>query len=113
MSEVAAEPRWHRRLAPLLLFVALAAASISPIWSNDYFWHLAAGRWIVEHRSLPETDALAVASDRGRWVNGEWLFQVGVYALYRAAGHDGVTLTRAVGVAAVFTLLFVLSRRQI
>jgi hypothetical protein len=88
-------------------FVVLAAASYAPIWSSDYFWHLSAGRWIVEHGALPSTDPLTVASSREPWVNGEWLFEVALFGLHRVAGHAGVAVVRAVAIAALFTFLYV------
>lgn len=103
-------PPW---LAPLLLFILLTVASLSPIWSNDYFWHLAAGRWISEHRALPDEDPLAVASSKEHWINGEWLFQVAAYGAYRLIGHDGIAVARGLVVAALFTFLYVRSAREL
>ncbi|HEX3582790.1 MAG TPA: hypothetical protein VH087_13570, partial [Thermoanaerobaculia bacterium] len=62
---------------PAIVFAILAAGSLAPIWSYDYFWHSAAGSWIIAHRSLPASDPLAVASSHERWIDGEWLFEVG------------------------------------
>jgi hypothetical protein len=82
----------------VLLFVVFAIAALVPLRSYDLFWHLATGRWIVEHRALPASDPFAVASDRMPWINGEWLFDVGVYAMPFGA----LTILRALFVAALF-----------
>jgi len=95
-----------RRFLPLALFVVIALAAIGPIRNYDFFWHLATGRWIVEHRALPLTDPFAVASDRGAWVNGEWLFEVVLHGFERVLGVAGLSWLRALFIAALFTLVF-------
>lgn len=86
------------RLVLFALFVAFALVAIGPVRNYDFFWHLATGRWIVEHRALPLTDPFAVASDRHEWINGEWLFQVLAYRV----GVEGGSVARAVLAAAIF-----------
>ncbi|MGZ4777887.1 MAG: hypothetical protein ACXV5L_01725 [Thermoanaerobaculia bacterium] len=88
-------------------FAAITVASIAPIRSNDYFWHLATGRWIWEHRALPATDPFGVASSREPWINTEWLFDAGVYPVYRLGGHAAVSWTLALATAALFCAMFV------
>jgi hypothetical protein len=105
----AAAPRW----VTSLVFVALAIASVAPIRSYDYFWHLAAGRWIVEHHALPLIDPFGVASARVPWIDGEWLFQIIVYGLGRVAGHSGVSIALAIGTAAAFATMFSIVSREI
>lgn len=94
------------------LFLALTVASLAPIRSYDYFWHLATGRWIADHRELPTADPFTVGSDRGEWHNGEWLFQVALYPIFRAGGHEGVVIARSLIIAAIFTLGFLFARRH-
>lgn len=82
----------------VLLFVVFAIVALVPLRSYDLFWHLATGRWIVEHRALPASDPFAVASDRVPWINGEWLFDIAVYAIPFAA----LGILRALFAAALF-----------
>jgi len=93
-------------------FVGLTAAAIAPIRSNDYFWHLATGRWIVEHRAVPLTDPFGVASSREPWINDEWLFDVGVYPVFSIGGHAGVAWALAIATAALFCAMLVLLQRR-
>jgi len=86
----------------ILLFVVLALAALVPLRNYDLFWHLATGRWIVEHHALPADDPFAVASDRGAWINDEWLFDVIAYPLEKAIGFGGLTILRALFFAALF-----------
>lgn len=96
------------RFLPALLFLFFTLAAVAPIRSYDLFWHLATGRWIVEHRALPLTDPFAVASDREAWVNGSWLAQLFAYGLHETVGLKGLSIVRGVGAA----LLFVFAARR-
>src|SRR5688572_18846523 len=102
-----------KRFAPIALFVALVLASFGPIRNYDFFWHLATGRWIVDHHALPLTDPFAVASDRHAWINGEWLFDVVAYLTHGIVGLAGMSAVRALLAAAIFTLIFFKSKRDV
>jgi len=94
-----------------VLFVLIAAAAAIPIRSYDYFWHLATGRWIVEHRALPAVDPLAVASAKTPWINGEWLYEVVLYATHWS--DAATSLLNALLVAAIFTAAYLAASRLI
>ncbi len=99
-------------LLSLALLVVLIPAALLPIASYDFFWHLATGRWITEHHALPLTDPFATASDRaplGLWINGEWLFQVALYALRSTFWIDRI---RALCVAALFAFGFFVASKK-
>jgi hypothetical protein len=102
-----------KRFAPIALFVAFALAALGPIRNYDFFWHLATGRWIVEHRALPLTDPFAIASDRHEWINGEWLFEVVAYGAHEIVGLLGMSVVRGLLAASIFTILFFKSRRDL
>src|SRR5687768_1196471 len=102
----------RRNFISLLLFVILALAAIAPIRSYDLFWHLATGRWIVEHRALPLTDPFTVGSDRVPWINGSWLAQVVAYALHGLVGLAGLSIVRGFGAALLFTLIYLFALRD-
>jgi hypothetical protein len=90
----------------LLAFFALAAvAPLRALRDYDYFWHLAAGGWMHEHRVWPRTDPFGAGSDAGPWIDGEWLFQALLYPVHVAAGVNGIVVARALFIGAVFALL--------
>lgn len=101
-----------RRFLPLALFAALTAAAFGAIRSYDLFWQLATGRWIVEHRALPHADPFAVASDKGEWIDGEWLYEIALYGAHSLVGLEGLSWLRGLLAAAIFTLAFVATRRE-
>jgi hypothetical protein len=89
---------------PYSVVLLLAAAALAPMRSYDSFWHLATGRWILEHHALPLTDPFAVASDRVPWINGEWLFQVVARCIEWLGGLTAVWIARALLVGTIFTI---------
>jgi len=103
--------RWRSVLAGAL-FVIVAVGALLPIRSYDFFWHLATGRWIAEHRALPLLDPFAIASDRVPWIDGEWLFQLVLALVQRVAGFTGLSIVHALFLAVTFTVIFLAAVRE-
>ncbi len=74
------------------------------VWDIDFWWHIAAGRNILESGTIPSTDPFGVydaASVKGQTVlKSSWLGQVLLYSVFRWFDLDGIILFRA----AVLTL---------
>lgn len=101
-----------RRLLPFALFAAFTLAAFGAIRSYDFFWQLATGRWIVEHRALPLTDPFTLASDKIEWIDGEWLYEIALYGAHSLVGLKGLSWLRGLLAAAIFTIAFIASRRD-
>jgi hypothetical protein len=101
-----------KRIAAAGFFVLAAIAAVAPIRSYDYFWHLTTGRWIVDHHSIPRFDPLTVASAHVPWINGEWLYEIVLYALHGIGGDVGISIISALLAAAIFTIGFVVAARD-
>jgi hypothetical protein len=67
---------------------------VQRIFDPDVFWHIRAGQWIWQTRSIPTVDPFSYTS-RGPWTYCEVLADVGVYTLHVAAGWPGVVLGTA------------------
>ncbi|MEM6794251.1 MAG: hypothetical protein AAF725_09725 [Acidobacteriota bacterium] len=78
--------------APLAL-LAIAASAFS-VRSTDVFWHLASGRWILEHGSIPKHDPFRFTSAGREWVDHEWLFQIVLYLAEAAGGLPALIALR-------------------
>jgi hypothetical protein len=96
-------------LLPLLALAAVAATF--KIRSYDVFWHLAAGHWILDHRRLPNPDPLRFTAEGHRWVDHEWLFQVGLASLERLGGLAALSAFRILAVVGLATVLWIACRR--
>ncbi|HEV8654714.1 MAG TPA: hypothetical protein VGR85_04295, partial [Candidatus Limnocylindria bacterium] len=76
-----------RSLAPL--FVALAAFALAlatPPGDPDTYWHLASGKWMVDHGTLLRADVFSSTVNGQPYSVGEWLGQIVLYVAYLAGG---------------------------
>lgn len=90
-----------------LAAVIIAITFYSGIWDPDFFWHLATGRWIVEHRAIPSIDPFGVyadlQTDRSLLIlRGYWLCQTIYYLIYNSFGYNGFAFLKSL----VFVFLF-------
>lgn len=62
-----------------LLVYSLTSAFVA----NDGFWHMAMGRYIYQSGTVPHTAVGAWGGDVLYWLPQEWLYELGIYALFR------------------------------
>lgn len=67
----------------------------TPVCDPDVWWHLRVGRWVVEHRAVPDTDPFSAFGQGRPWVAYSWLYEVLLFGLYSAFGLTGVVVYRA------------------
>jgi hypothetical protein len=91
----------QRLLLPLLCAV-VGYVAYFPLTDTDIWWHLAAGRLIVERGQLLRVDPFALDTNSASWIDVHWLFQVLVYLGYRAGGALALVIGKCalVGVGA-------------
>jgi len=105
------------RRAILALSAVLLLGIFSPELSNsDTWWHLATGRYLLQHRALPVPDPFAYTTGsahdaypgesvvRRFNLTHEWLAQAILYSLYAAGGFGAVVLWRALMLTALCSL---------
>lgn len=81
------------------------------IYDPDTWWHLATGRWVVEHRLVPAHDIFSFATSGAPWVAYSWLPATGMYLLHAAGGPVALGLVKALLVAAAFAFAFAMAVR--
>ena len=54
--------------------------------SNDEFWSLAAGQWMLAHHAFMGLDPFSYTESHHRWVTDEWGSEIALAALFRAFG---------------------------
>lgn len=87
-----------------LLVVALAAYLFIPLFSSEFFGHLARGRWILAVGDFPWSDHWTEAGSEFSWYNSSWLFDVCSFWLLDNFGEAGIGGMKA-AVWLVFTLI--------
>ena len=89
------------------VLIASLGLLIRPVMDGDYWLHVRAGRWIVEHRALPAHDLFTYTVTDHRWVNHEYLTEVAMWLLRAVVGPAGVSV--AFGAVAWCGMLLVLA----
>jgi len=97
----------------VLSFVFVLTSTIS---DPDLFWHLATGKWIWEHRSLPDADpfsfTVAPAAEAQYYripviLKGYWLGQIVLYGSYLAGNYWGIIILRIVIYSLIMSVLYI------
>jgi hypothetical protein len=72
---------------------------------SDTYWHIAAGKWILDHNAFPRVDIYSFTKAGEPWISTSWLAQVLFAGTYEVAGWAGPIVLAATCVAATFALL--------
>ena len=83
----------------------------TPMRGSDLWWHLATGRWILEHRSLPMVDSWSFTRTGQPWLQHEWLSDVLFQAWAALFGVNSLVYWKWLILVLIFTLLFHVLRR--
>ena len=101
-------PHFRRNLPPVIIAAGVVFGLVCgafEITNTSIGWHLASGRWMLEHREVLDHDVFSFTSDGAEWVDHEWLFQVVSAALFDFGGAPALVVMRMVIVAALVLLL--------
>ena len=104
----------ERLRSALALLVVLGVAlfcALRPIGELDVFWHLAVGRWIVQHHTLPQVNVWSAADPGQAYHPSQWLWDTAAALLDERGGLGAVRLANAAWITASFVLAYVLLRR--
>lgn len=115
-SEVGAEdaPRersWARRAILLAVTVLALLLAWREELSTDLGFHIAAGRWILEHGAWPQVDSFTWTLTGRPYIDMNGLFQVALALAYRG-GMVGVSLLRLAFTLASFGVLWLSARQR-
>lgn len=81
-------------LAAAAALAAFAIVLFAPQVLNDgdTYLHIAAGDWILQHRTVPATDPFSYTFSGAPWIAHEWLSEALMALAYGAGGWDGLLL---------------------
>lgn len=83
------------KIASLLVLACFAASLFyRPIEVEDFWWHLATGRWIINHGQVPQQDFTPFESLPTPWVFTQWLGSSLFYLIYQISGFIGLKVFR-------------------
>ncbi len=96
---------YARLFLGLAFCLALFGLCSGAIASADTWWHLATGRWIVEHHAVPHTDPFSFATAGKPWIAHEYLTDVLMFFLHRAGGFMALATINALLLALAFAIM--------
>jgi hypothetical protein len=101
----------NRGLAALAAIIGAGAWFHPSVAGSDLWWHLAAGREILAHGSVPTTDDFSFTFAGQPWMHHEWLWGTGYWLIYRVA-PDAVALANLALLFVIFTVWYEVARRH-
>lgn len=81
-------------IVPLVALLLIVVVTTVPTPSNDLWWLLAQGRWIVEHGQLPLREPFSFLFQGGPWHNDQWLASLIFFGLYSLGGLTALQLLK-------------------
>jgi hypothetical protein len=103
-------PQRAIEIAGILLGIGLVATvARSTALSNDEFWSLAAGQWMLRHHSFMGLDPFSYTESHRRWVTDEWGSEIALAEMYRVFGNAAYDLYATIlgGLSLVVTAAYV------
>jgi hypothetical protein len=106
--------RLNRKIAALIGVTALVGAlpCLFELQTYDTFFHLAAGRQILDTGSLSDADTFSFTFRGAIWHNHSHLFQVAIAGIERVAGYAGLSLFQWVSAALMIGIALLSSVRS-
>lgn len=82
--------KWLIPLASISVFIFIF--SLRQLSDPDLGFHLKYGKWITEHRQIPDKDQSTYTVSGHDYIDLHWLFQVMVYGVFQLTGYPGISL---------------------
>lgn len=87
-------------------------ATINPIGAGDTWWYLSCGRYIVENRTVPETDVFSYTFRGKPWINAHWMTNALFYIIYSNFGREGLAWYKVMMVVIILSLVVARTYRK-
>lgn len=98
------------KLLTLIVFIAIFTMAARIPTDTDSWWHLQAGRWIVENQAIPTADPFSHTRLGEPWIDHGWLAQAVMFLFWNGLGYAGLVLLLAALVTAAFLFAFLQCR---
>ena len=86
--------QWAQGLVLVVLFTTSVffALRFDAVTDTDVWWHMAIGRWIVEHGAIPRTEPFSAFGAGKHFEAYSWLFELFVFWCYQRLGLVGIVV---------------------
>src|SRR5882672_4313390 len=104
-------PPRFARVAPVLAVLLAVSFAVHRIEDFDTWYHLAAGRLMVQSGTWPASNSFSLTAPDHPWIDLHWIFQLLLYVAWSLGGTTGVIVLTSVLLAATTVVLYTLARR--
>ncbi|MDD5431560.1 MAG: tetratricopeptide repeat protein [Candidatus Omnitrophica bacterium] len=95
----------------LCVFLFIFAYSHRAIFDLDIWSHLKTGEYIIQNKTIPQTDIFSFTRQGEPWPSQRWLFQVVSYLIYQKWQAEGLILFGSYTIILTFFILFLIGRK--
>lgn len=106
---------WPLLVAVLTVIGVLGSMRFNAILADgDTYWHLAVGRWMLEHHAVPQNDPFSHSMPGVVWTAHEWLSELALTGVHQVAGWTGLVALVALVFAGTLAYVtrFLLARME-
>ena len=105
-SQIAPSVKLLMSLLSFLIIIFALLMAVEKVHNNDIWWHLKTGQWIIETGKIPVTDPFTFTTPGAAWTPHYWLSDLLFATVFRVGGLGGLTLFKALIVAAGFFIIY-------
>src|SRR5260370_18082201 len=99
-------PAWAWLGAGVYLLLLVLGSSL--LGDSDTFWHIAAGKWILDQHAFPSVDIYSFTKTGAPWISTSWLPAVLYAGSHDLAGRPGPLVLAPGSILPAFALLALL-----
>jgi len=92
--------------AVIFFIITLFLFSFQFIDSNDFWWQLAIGKWIVENGIVMHNDVFSYTFAGGFFNNPHWMFGVVMFTIYENWSYIGLNIFRFIILASAYFFIY-------
>ena len=96
-----------------LLVPIVLGSSLTIFNDGDVRWHIAAGQWMLDHRSVPRVDPFSFTFAGQKWLAFEWGSQLIYGSAYHFVGFGGVAAVVTAALVALHLVVVSEARRWV
>jgi len=106
-----------KKTLKIFLLVLLAGyifiSFFKPVEMEDIWWHMATGKWIIEHKAVPHEDIFSYTDVPVKGISPQWLGSVIYYLVYSVGGLFGLQIFRVIILTIIFLIFFVQAYKKL
>jgi hypothetical protein len=103
---------WEWGIYPALILLVLVFTTVRPINDPDCWFHLAHGRYFLEHGKILDRDIFSHTAAGREWISSGWLSSVLMQLVFGRWGPTGLTVFVTVTAALIYTFIYVAGLRR-